>query len=274
MGEDLNYNYYCEPPVPHKKDDCEVTATNQIPLVDEYTSIITGPAFVRRLKVPVVLVERTIQIVVEADVPLNPPATEIKRVKKHVFLDQVKLIPVRFARIDNTDFFTVTRAKLFISGHIRKNIEYATAECNGALQDRIANVPFSGFTELTNREFLAPPIMGISESAEANFLNEKTELDARLDKYFFQNLVKYNEQPYGELVAANFFELDFSPYGVNDKGAFNSLREKTVLDLTLKVLQVQQLDICGTRLVTPDLTGLTPPVSPPPTNGGPATEKY
>ena len=25
MGEDLNYNYYCEPPVPHKKDDCEVT---------------------------------------------------------------------------------------------------------------------------------------------------------------------------------------------------------------------------------------------------------
>ena len=158
MGEDLNYNYYCEPPVPHKKDDCEVTATNQIPLVDEYTSIITGPAFVRRLKVPVVLVERTIQIVVEADVPLNPPATEIKRVKKHVFLDQVKLIPVRFARIDNTDFFTVTRAKLFISGHIRKNIEYASAECNGALQDRIANVPFSGFTELTNRDFLLPQL--------------------------------------------------------------------------------------------------------------------
>ena len=54
---------------------------------------------VTRIKVPVVNAERTIQIVVESDIPLNPPATEIKRVKKHVFLDQVKLVPVRFPRI-------------------------------------------------------------------------------------------------------------------------------------------------------------------------------
>ena len=87
-------------------------------------------------------------------------------------------------------------------------------------------------------------------------------MDARLDKFFFQNLVKYNEQPYGELVAANFFELDFSPQGVNHHGTFNTLREKIVLDLTVKVLQVQQLDINGTGLVTPNLPGLTPPVSP------------
>ena len=115
-------------------------------------------------------------------------------------------------------------------------------ECNGALQDRIANVPFSGFAELTGnwRIFLAFPVIGISENAEANFLNEKTQMDARLDKYFFQNLVKYNEQPYGELVAANFFELDFSPKGVNHDGTFDTLREKIVLDLTVKVLQVQQ----------------------------------
>ena len=59
-------------------------------------------------------------------------------------------------------------------------------------------------------------------------------MDARLDKYFFQNLVKYNEQPYGELVAANFFELDFSPKGVNHYGTFDTLREKIVLDLTFK----------------------------------------
>ena len=59
-------------------------------------------------------------------------------------------------------------------------------------------------------------------------------MDARLDKYFFQNLVKYNEQPYGELVAANFFELDFSPKGVNHHGTFDTLREKIVLDLTVK----------------------------------------
>ena len=48
------------------------------------------------IKVPVVLAERKIQIVVESDIPLSPGATEIKRVKKHVFLDQVKLVPVEF----------------------------------------------------------------------------------------------------------------------------------------------------------------------------------
>ena len=36
-----------------------------------------------------------------------------------------------------------------------------------------------------------------------------------------------------------------------------------MLDLTLKVIQVQQIEICGTVLVTPIVTGLTPPVSPP-----------
>ena len=109
--------------------------------------------------------------------------------------------------------------------------------------------------------FLAFPVIGISENAEANFLNEKTQMDARLDKFFFQNLVKYNEQPFGELVAANFFELDFSPKGVNHHGTFDTLREKIVLDLTVKVLQVQQRNVI-TGLVTPNLPGLTPPVSP------------
>jgi hypothetical protein len=218
------------------------------------------------IKVPVVLAEPTLQIVVEADIPLNPPATEIKRVKKSVFLNQVKLVPVAFARIDNTDFFRVTRAKLFVAGHIRKNLEYASAACNGALQDVIADIPFSGFTDLMAANFITPPILGISESAEANFLNETTQTDARLDKAFFQNLVKYNEQPFGELVAANFFELDFSPVMVAPEASFNTLREKIVLDLTVKVLQVQQLRITASQ-VTPVLNGLTPPVSPPPTTG-------
>ena len=131
-----------------KQENCEVQSIQQVPLADENTDIVGGQNVATRIKVPVVLAERTIQIVVESDIPLNPPATEIKRVKKHVFLDQVKLVPVKFARIDNTDFFRVTRAKLFVSGHIRKNIEYASRECNGALQDRIANVRFSGFAEL------------------------------------------------------------------------------------------------------------------------------
>ncbi|OUQ87000.1 Uracil permease [Brevibacillus brevis] len=198
---------------------CPVISSEQIPLTVEPTTIISQAA-VPTFKVPVVLVEPTLQIVVEANIPLNPPATEIKRVVKNVFLNQVKLVPVAFTRIGTTDFFNVTRAKLFVGGFIRKNIEYASAACSGALQDTIADVPFTGFADIT-----------------------------RLDKNFFQNLVKYNEQPFGELVAANFYELDFSPVIATPEGTFSSLTEKIVLDLTVKVLQTQQLLITATQQI-------------------------
>ncbi|MGN7479705.1 CsxC family protein [Solibacillus silvestris] len=242
-----------------KQEDFGVKSHQQIPVSDAPVTLVptTQTAF---FKIPVVLAERTLQIVVESDISLYPPATEIKRVKKHVFLDQVKLVPVAFTRIPGTDYFRVTRAKLFVSGHIRKNIEYASAEYNAPLQDRIANVRFTGFAELAGTDFFSAPIIGISENAEANFLNEKTQMDARLDKYFFQNLVKYNEQPYGELVAANFYELDFSPHSTYHDGSFHTLREKIVLDLTLKVLQVQQITLgTGAAAQVPTLFALTPP---------------
>ncbi|MGG0762401.1 CsxC family protein [Bacillus paramycoides] len=243
---------------------CPVTSTEQIPLTPSVTPITAG-APVSIIKVPVVLAEPTLQIVVEADIPLSPAATEIKRVKKHVFLDQVKLVPVQFAPIPGTDFFTVLKAKLFVAGHIRKNIEYATGVCNAPLQDRIADVQFSGFSELVlgvPGGLITSPVFGISESAEANFISDTNSLNARLDKAFFQNLVKYNEQPFGELVAANFFELDFSPTPATPEGTFSTLREKIVLDLTVKVLQTQQVGITAEQVI-PVLTGLTP--CPPPT---------
>uniref|UniRef100_A0A7U3YIR0 DUF7852 domain-containing protein n=1 Tax=Geobacillus sp. (strain Y4.1MC1) TaxID=581103 RepID=A0A7U3YIR0_GEOS0 len=229
---------------------CPVTSTEQTPLSnDDVKQALVKEDDKVTLKVPVVLAERTIQVVVESDISLDPPATEIKRVTKNVFLEQVKLVPVEFDRIHKTDFFEVKRAKLFVSGFIRKDIEYASSECNGALQDRIANIPFSGFTELKEHDFLTKPIIGISGDSKAFFLNEKNDLVPRLDKYFFQNLVKYNEQPYGELVAANFYELDFSPTRVSPEEEFDTLREKIVLDLTIKVLQIRQAKVKASTIV-------------------------
>jgi hypothetical protein len=227
---------------------CEVTSIQQIPLNDEAVELQKDDRK-PTLKVPVVLAERKIQIVVESDISLTPAATEIKRVTKNVFLEQVKLVPVRFKQIGNTDFFEVRRAKLYVAGFIRKNIEYSSSACNGALQDRIADVAFSGFADLTKEDFLIYPIIGISDSSKAQFLNDTNEITPRLDKYFFQNLVKYNEQPYGELLGANFFELDFSPVMVEPEGAFSTLREKIVMDLYLKVLQVQQYKVHATRIL-------------------------
>lgn len=169
----------CKPAKNHKQaEDHGVKSNQQIPVTDSDVTLVTSPLTTPTFKIPVVVAERTLQIVVESDISLYPPATEIKRVKKHVFLDQVKLVPVAFAPILTaagapTGYFTVTRAKLFVGGHIRKNIEYASADYNAPLQDRIANVRFSGFAELTVGDFLSPPIFGVSENAESNFVNEK-----------------------------------------------------------------------------------------------------
>lgn len=227
---------------------CEVTSYQQIPFHDDdidFRKDTRHPT----IKVPVVLAERKIQIVLESDILLTPAATEIKRVTKNVFLDQVKLVPVKFKEIGDTGYFEVRKAKLYVSGYIRKNIEYSSSSCNGAIRDRIADVGFSGFTELTKDDFLVYPVIGISDSSKAQFLNDHNETVPRLDKYFFQNQVKYNEQPYGELLGANFYELDFSPVTVGPEASFSRLREKIVMDLYLKVLQVQQYKFEAKRVL-------------------------
>lgn len=130
------------------------------------------------------------------------------------------------------------------------------AACNAPLVDRIATIPFSGFTELTAVDFLAPPILAASSDASAQFLDDTDDLSPRFDKFFFQNHVNFNEQPFGELVRASFFELDFSPKRVKPGAAFNLLREKIVLDLTLKVLQVQQFQVDGNRVIPTSTDGI------------------
>jgi hypothetical protein len=258
-NDNLQANQQSDPPGP-----CPVTPTPLSTFTSAVTPI-TGASTVNRIKVPVVIAEPTIQIPIEATITLGAAATEIKRVKKNVFLDQVKIVPVMpFTRVDGTDYFTFGRAKLFIAGHVRKNIEYASTACTGALIDQIVDIPFTGYTELSTAAgtLLNPPIFGISESSESSFLSDVNNLNGRLDKFFFNNLVKYNEQPFGELVAANFFELDFAPVEPAAEGTFTTLTEKIVLELTVKVLQVQQLLVALTSVV-PVLPGLTPPTTTP-----------
>ncbi|WP_144511381.1 CsxC family protein [Bacillus sp. FJAT-22090] len=224
---------------------CPVDAVTLTPLNDDPSAPCLVPHNVNPvLKVPVVLAERTIQIVVESNIPLNPPASEIKRVFKDVFITQCKLVPVRFgSEVCNGQVRTVTRAKLFVEGFIRKDIEYATTNCNGFIRDRIATIPFSGFAEIGEGDFLVFPTIGESFENRSRFIDPRNSDIPRLDKYFFENNVYYNEQPYCELISADFFELDFSPCPTEVGASFSTLREKIVVDLTLKVLQVRQVRV-------------------------------
>ncbi|OFD78311.1 hypothetical protein BWGOE8_28210 [Bacillus mycoides] len=58
---------------------CQVEGQIQTPLSDETATPILTPG-TPIIKIPVVLAERTIQIVVESDISLEPPAVEIKRI--------------------------------------------------------------------------------------------------------------------------------------------------------------------------------------------------
>lgn len=93
-----------------------------------------------KYKVPVVLSEFVIQIDVEARVRLNLPSYEIKRIEKQVFLNQCRYI-------GGTN-------KVFISGYIRKNIEYASRNCttesgiSGVINDQVVHIPFRCVTRV------------------------------------------------------------------------------------------------------------------------------
>jgi hypothetical protein len=230
---------------------------SQLSDVPVETSELFHPAVI---KAPVVLAETTLQIVTDATIQLNK-ATEIKRVLKNVFLTQCKLVPVAFRdREDTPGIREVIRAKLLVEGFVRKNIEYSTAtsHCTGQINFTNADVPFSGFVDLSCDDFDSFPILRASSQSRSLFIDPKNGNTPQTDKFFFENSVFFNEQPFCELVAADFFELDFSPIRVGPNQSFNSVREKMVLDLTLKVLQVQQFRLLAAKRVDPILPNPNP----------------
>ncbi|HSH25390.1 MAG TPA: hypothetical protein VLA13_07620 [Massilibacterium sp.] len=211
------------------------------------------PYFPNTIKTDVVLAEPTIQVCVEADVELEEPAIEIKRVKKDAVITQCKLVRGRY-----------NRYKLFVAGYIRKNIEYATRSTNtssavcGQIRHTTAHVPFHCCTPI---EFPFPgayPQEGYRYGSQSPFLNETGEAP-RFDKTQFDEYVCYAEQPFCELVCAEFHEIDFAPpsstspvSGIEDEVLYRRLREKIVMELTVKVLQKQQVSVPGIAFVSND----------------------
>ncbi len=112
--------------------------------------------------------EREIQIDIEAEFKLNEPFFEIKRIKKNVYLTQCKLLPRSGVIVDGV----LISGKLFISGFVRKNIEYATADCidkkivSGRIAHTTIDVPFTAVTEIL---YAVPPLV--------NARGAQTEID-------------------------------------------------------------------------------------------------
>ncbi|WP_346888469.1 CsxC family protein [Clostridium sp. UBA1056] len=225
--------------------------TEQIPVTP--VVIAPGPAVV---KIPVVLAEVNITIPVEAVITLDQPAMEIKRIRKNVFLTQSRIIP--FSQDD--EFNT---GILFIAGFIRKNIEFATQTCTtagtpnfcGDIRQCTVEVPFNFTTRIT---FRRPPIFVENTTpSELEFFTDKLQgCDVCADpvigrnpcdqSLFFREF--FNEKPFTELVRADIAEVDIHTNPtfsctVPTEQRFTEITEKAVVNLTLKVLQKQQVEV-------------------------------
>ncbi|WP_051428334.1 CsxC family protein [Bacillus sp. J33] len=209
-------------------------------------------------KVPVVLAELTAQINIDAIIKFPEPVLEIKDIKKTVKLTQCRLL--------------LPTNKLFIKGFVRKNIQYASpcpdiemhSEKSVAsdLHSYTVDIPFQSVEEI--KQFLTLPTMPeMTDRTEFDFFVSKPvhqkhsdtqELQLKDNSQYHQESIQhYNELPYCELISSRIVEWDeaidkqplpkHAPLG---ETLFTRVEEKMVLDLTLKVLQKQQIRVSST----------------------------
>lgn len=236
------------------KDCGKVIESKTLPLCDGTNitpAAVTAPVVA---KIPVVLAEKEIQVDVEARMILKEKYYEIKRIKKDVFLTQCELIP----RAGVISGGVPVTGKLFISGYVKKNIEYATADCvkhdvvSGEIKHTTEKIPFHCVTEVT---YIAPPVItnrAIQRETDlycggcmCDCKCEEEELGKLNCQEYLEDVVNYIEKPYCELMGARIFETDIQrkPCYEHGEKVYDELLEKMVVYVRVKVLQLQQVAI-------------------------------
>lgn len=155
--------------------------------------------------------------------------------------------------------------KLFLEGFVRKNIEYASVECKdrfgvcGDIRHCTVDVPFSCVTTIEKFNGSPPLPIVFNEKKEFEYFKssplppkfpEKDHLlSGDLSEFNQCSLEYFNELPFCELISSKICELDEylglkqvhgAPF---EERTFREFSEKMVIDLTLKILQNQQVFI-------------------------------
>jgi hypothetical protein len=229
------------PPVIGPKDCCGAVYPKTLAMCENVAfapQVSPTPVFA---KIPVVLAERTVQVDVEAKIKLDHPAIEIKRIRKQLFLTQCKLLP----RV----------GKLFLSGYVRKNIEYATSKCgygdcvSGDIKHTTCNVNFDCVTFIPYELGAFPVFSANFEPSLVQTFDPKV-MGASQCEQDFESIQYFNEKIFCELVSVRFDEVDITcddkkaiRGGWDDEFEFTKITEKLTMFITFKLLQYQQVQI-------------------------------
>jgi|UPI000429542F hypothetical protein len=209
------------------------------------------------IKVPVVLGEVTVQIDLDSTITFPEPVLEIKVIKKSLKLVQCRLL--------------LPTNKLFLKGFVRKNIQYAAPNKGGkdhvssTIKSLTVDVPFQVVTQI---DFISQPVFKMgpktsefkyfkSSPLPTGFSSKEHLLSGDFTEFNQISGEVFNELPFCELLSSRFIEMDealnremghvwshdgeiCAPF---EEGTFTEVEEKMVIELTLKVLQNQQVHI-------------------------------
>ena len=180
-------------------------------------------------QVPVVLSQFELEFSCETIIKLDYPAQDIKRIKKNVFLGECKLL--------------IKANKLFLGGIVRKNIEYGTED---NIRHATVEVPFKCTTKV---EYFAPPVISSAdEEIEIETLrSDGTGID--LSEITHISKENFSEKIYCKLVSDEIKELDILDEDKVEnenpecERMFETLTEKMVIKLNLKLIQEQEINL-------------------------------
>lgn len=197
-------------------------------------------------KVPIVIAEEWVQVDVESVERLPKPAKEIKRIRKNVHLTQCKLVQSQFTQPNNNNNnngFSPGNLKLFLAGFVKKNIEYVPS-CSGGVMHHTVDVPFHCVVPITAPLF-EDQQLSFKNGVNELVFNDKKGMGMDPKMQGFATFENFNEMPFCQLEFAGVTELDIAEDWKPHCNVFRSVREKMIVEMHLKILQVQQVDING-----------------------------
>ncbi|GAA0077259.1 hypothetical protein UT300005_16370 [Clostridium sp. CTA-5] len=235
-------------------ETCKTTVSSEtLPICENIPHTSDTTTLPVTVNIPVVLTECNITITIESLLKLEDNILEIKHIRKNAYLNQCKLI-------QNSENDKPNTGILFLSGFIRKNIEYSTNEynfrgvLNGKLKHITIDIPFKCTTRVI---FKTPPKFKTNthpDKAEILQTNIgmcnpcKEDLNGRdIREQNFRSIEFFNEKVFCELISAEFLESDILENTTNKKckpnheQTFHDINEKVVLFLTIKLLQKQNV---------------------------------